>query len=148
MQFDNEKVLEIFRDLPNHRGCTNDELDAAEQHFSVQLPQHYREMMKLDEIRLVNAGIVYPLSKLQSARQDAIEVLIEDGYTFQLAPNDIVFAWEDIFAFYFFTANGNPDPPVMMFNYYSSDRDGKATILYDTLGAYFNERIRDYLKLT
>lgn len=148
MIFRNEHILDIFRELPGHRGCTDDELNTSEQQLSVQLPKCYREMMKLDSQRLVNAGIVAPLHQLQMKRQNAIDILVEDNHTFQLAPHDVVFAWEDTFAFYFFTADGNPDPPVMMFNYYSSDMDWKATTADDRLTDYFISRIRQYLKLT
>ena len=62
-------------------------------------------------------------------------------------PEDVVFAWDDIYAFYFFRADGTDDPAVMMFNYYDSTFDWKPVQAFDTLTAYFTDALRRYLNL-
>ena len=142
-----DEVIRIFLELPGRRGCTDEELDVAERRSGVPLPSIYREMMRSDAARLVSAGIAVPLDRLQAARDDATEILIQDDRPFRLSPNEVVFAWDDIFAFHFFDATSGPDPPVRRFNYYSSD-DGWAPILvYESLSRYFAEGLRRYLGL-
>ena len=147
MTIRNDHVLDVFRELPGHRGCSSDELDAAEAQLGVTLPQRYREMMSLDAERLCRAGIAAPIRCLQELRQDAIDLLVEDGHSYRPDGDDVVFAWEDIYAFYFFKADGDDDPPVKMFNYYDSGHDGPPVVAYDTLTAYFTDALRRYLKL-
>ncbi|WP_146517788.1 SMI1/KNR4 family protein [Stieleria varia] len=147
MTIRNDQVLDIFRELPGHRGCSEGELDVAESQLGVELPMRYREMMQLDAGRLCGAGIVAPIRRLQELRQDAIALLIEDGHSYRPDADDVVFAWEDIYAFYFFKADGNNDPPVMMFNYDDSEHDWAPVIAYDTLTTYFTDALRRYLDL-
>ena len=148
MTIRDDQVLDAFRELPGHRGCSKDELDATELHLGVLLPQRYREMMQLDAGRLCGAGIVAPIGRLQELRQDTIDLLTEDGHSYRLDADDVVFAWDDIYAFYFFKAGGNDDPPVMMFNYYDSDHDWTPVVAYDTITTYFIAALRRYLKLS
>lgn len=148
MTIRNDQVLDVFRELPGHRGCSKDELDAAQTQLGVALPQRYREMMQLDAGRLCGAGIVAPIRRLQELRRDVIDLLIEDGHSYRPDADDVVFAWEDIYAFYFFKADGNEDPPVMMFNYYDSEHDWVPVVAYDTLTTYFTDALRRYLKLS
>ena len=147
MTIRNDQVFDVFRELPGHRGCSENELDAAESQLGVSLPQRYREMMQLDAGRLCGAGIVAPIRRLKELRQDAIELLIEDSHTFRPHAEDVVFAWEHIYAFYFFRADGNDDPPVMMFNYYDSEHDWEPVIAFDALTTYFTDALRRYLDL-
>lgn len=146
MLHDNQ-VLDIFRNLPEHRGCTPDQLQSVENNLGVLFPQFYNEMMLLDAARLASARIVAPLNQLQELRREAMSILVEDGHALRLTPQDVVFAWNDIFAFYFFKADGTVDPTVMMFNYYNSDNDWKAVVAFETLSAFFANAIRHYLKL-
>ena len=148
MTIRNDQVLDVFRELPSHRGCSKEEFDATEMHLGVLLPKRYREMMQLDAGRLCDAGIVAPIGRLQELRQDATDLLTEDGHSYRLGAEDVVFAWDDIYAFYFFKASGNDDPPVMMFNYYDSDHDWTPVVAYDTLTTYFIAALRRYLKLS
>ncbi len=141
------QVLEVFRALPEHRGCSISELNATETTLGVRFPQRYREMMELDSGRLCGAGIVVPLLRLGELRQDASGLLAEDGHEFRLEPDDFVFAWEDIFAFYFFKADGSDDPAVMMFNYYDSSHSWQPIIAFDSLTLYFTDALRRYLGL-
>jgi len=147
MRLRNDQVLDVFRELPDHRDCSNTELDVTEVALGLCYPRQYRAMMELDGGRLYDAGIVAPLHLLDELRQEAIGLLIEDGYLFSLQREDVVFAWEDIYAFYFFKADGTDDPAVMMFNYYDSSHDWKPVVAHDTLTAYFTDSLRRYLKL-
>jgi hypothetical protein len=147
MALQDNQVLDIFRELPEHRGCSAAELDAVETTFGVRFPKRYREMMELDSGRLCGAGIVAPLRRLTELRQDASELLIVDGHDFRLHPDDVVFAWEEIFAFYFFRADGSDDPAVMMFNYYDSTHDWQPKVAFDSLTFYFTDALRRYLGL-
>ncbi len=106
MTIRNDQLLDVFRGLPNLRGCSQEELDAAQKLLGVSLPERYREMMQLGAERLSGAGIVAPIRHLNELRQDAMELLIEDGHSYRLAPDDVVFAWDDIYAFYLFKADG------------------------------------------
>lgn len=148
MAIRNEQVLDVFRKLPGHRGCSKDELDSTQSQLGVTLPKLYREMMQLDAVSLCGAGIVAPIRRLQELRQDAIDLLIEDGHSNRPDAVDIVFAWDDIYAFYLFKADGNNDPPIMMFNYYDSEHDWSPVVAYDTLTTYFTDALRRYLKLS
>ncbi len=147
--FRDDRVIDLFRELPDHRGCSAAELDAAEADLGVCFPARYRAMMELDATRLCGAGIVAPLHRLNDFRQEADGVLIEDGHLFRLERADVVFAWDGIFAFYFFNfnADGTDDPAVKMFNYYDSADDWKPVVSHDTLTAYFTDGLRRYLKL-
>lgn len=148
MTIRNEQVLDVFRELPGHRGCSSYELDAAQTQLGVTLPQRYCEMMQLDAARLCGAGIVAPIRRLHELRQDAIDLLIGDGHSYRLDADDVVFAWDDVYAFYYFKADGNDDPPVMMFNYYDSAHDWAPVVAYNTLTTYFTDTLRRYLKLS
>lgn len=147
MTLSNDQVLDVFRDLPGHRGCSITELDDVETAFAVCFPRRYRAMMELDAGRLCDAGIVAPLNRLNELHQDADGLLNEDGHLFRLEREDVVFAWKDTYAFYFFKADGTDDPAVMMFNYYDSSHDWKPVVAHDTLTAYFADALRLYLKL-
>ena len=147
MILSDQQVLEIFSELPSHRGCSSEELNAVEQQFGIKLPQQYRTMMQLDAERLVAAEIVLSLNSLRKYRDEASHILINHGRSFRLAATDFVFAWDEVYAFYFFSANGEPDSPVKKFNYYSSEDNWEPTIACATLAKYFAEMIRHYLKL-
>lgn len=147
MTMRNDQVLDIFRELPGHRGCSEDELDAAESQLGVALPQRYREMMELGEARLCGAGIVAPIGRLQELRRNAIDILIDEGRSYRPDADDVVFAWDDVHAFYLFKSDGDDNPPVMMFNYYDSGHDWVPVLAYDTLTAYFAAALRRYLNL-
>ena len=147
MTLRDDEVIDLFRELPGHRGCAAADFDDVERQFAIKLPSLYRTMMQLDAARLVSAGIVVPLDRLQERRNDANAILTEQGHLFRLGINDVVFAWDDIFVFYFFAANGESDPPVMKFNYYSSENNWEPTVAYSTLTKYFADALRRYLKL-
>ncbi|WP_442511274.1 SMI1/KNR4 family protein [Novipirellula sp. SH528] len=147
MTLRNDQVLDVFRELPGHRGSSLAELDAVEKTLGVRLPRRYRELMELDSQRLCRAGIVASPRRLFEIRDEAKGLLVEDGYEFRLQPEDVVFAWDDIYAFYFFRADGTDDPAVMMFNYYDSTFDWKPVQAFDTLTAYFTDALRRYLNL-
>lgn len=148
MAIHNDQVLDVFRELPGHRGCSKEELDAAQTQLGTTLPKRYREMMQLDAERLCGAGIVAPIRHLQKLRQDAMDLLIEDGHSYRLDPDDVVFAWDDVYAFYLFKTVGNDDPPIKMFNYYDSKHDWTPVIAYDSLAIYFIDALRRYLTLS
>lgn len=147
MYFRDDDVLQMFRELPGHRGNTKQELDDVQAQLGVSFPSVYRDMMRLDAARLVSAGIVFPIHKLKSWRDEADEQLLEDGYCFRFCPHDVVFAWEETFAFIFFRAVGDIDTPVMKFNYYNSDDDWEPQIAFDTLTNFFAAHLRRYLNL-
>jgi hypothetical protein len=147
MTLRDDQVIDIFRELPGHRGCKAEELDDVEHRFGIKLPMLYRTMMQLDAARLASAGIVVPLNRLQESREDANAILMQDGYSFRLAPCDVVFAWVDIYAFYFFKANEESDPPVMEFNYYLNRSNGEPMVAYRTLSMYFAIALRQYLNM-
>jgi hypothetical protein len=141
MKLSDDQVLKVFGELPDHRGTSSEELDAVERQFGVTLPAQYRTMMQLDAGRLTGAKIVLPLGSLQEHREDANQILVEDGHSFRLAATDFVFAWDDIFAFYFFTAKGKSDRPVMRFNYYLSSDNWEPAVAYNSLTKYFADAI-------
>ncbi len=85
MTLRNDQVLDVFRELPDHRGCSITELDVAQAALGVCFPQRYRAMLELDAGRLCNAGIVAPLHCLNDLRHEANGLLIEDGHLFPTA---------------------------------------------------------------
>ncbi len=103
--------------------------------------------MELDAQRLCGAGIVATLRRLPELREDANDLLVHDGYEFRLQPEDVVFAWDDIYAFYFFKADGTHAPATMMFNYNDSTYDWKPVSAFDTLTGYFTDNLRRYLNV-
>lgn len=148
LYWSHDAVLDVFRDLPNHHGWTESQLDSIDAQFGITLPNVYRTMMRLDASRLIDAGIVAGFEDLQDNRNSALELLVEDGHAFRLARSDFVFAWNEIYSFIYFSADGNPDPEVMEFNYYSQEgRVWIPTVRSDSLKTYFANSIRSYLKL-
>lgn len=142
-----DQVLDMFRELPSHRGCPAAELDAVETALGVVLPLRYRELMELDAERLCGAGIFAPLRHLNELRLHASQLLIEDGHAFRLERADVVFGWDDNYAFYFFKADATDDPAVKMFNYYDSSHGWKPVMAFDTVTTYVAAALRRYLKL-
>jgi hypothetical protein len=145
--FAQQHVLDTFREMPGHRGCAESELTRVEQELGVALPPFYRAMMLLDATRLYNIDVFLRLAELRERREQACDLLLEDGHEFELAPEHVVFAWDDIYAFYFFTAVGRDDVPVLEFSYYSPNEDGLPSVAYDSLPEFFAERLKEYLRL-
>ncbi|MCE9545945.1 MAG: hypothetical protein K8T25_10560 [Planctomycetia bacterium] len=143
----NNEVLRIFEVLQGHHGCPESVLNDAEQLVSGRLPPTYRRLMLLDADRLLATGVFLPPDKLSDHKQEAQELLLEDNYSFRLERTHVVFAWLDIYAFYFFDAIGSDDVPVFEFNYYSSDNDRLPRECSRTVPEFFAKIIRDYLKL-
>lgn len=142
-----KQVLEVFSALPGHRGCTEADLDAIEQELNVTFPAFFRWIMTQDAQRLYNTGIFVPLSRLADRKADARRLLAEDGHEFRLAREHVVFAWDDIRAFQFFSATGGDDVPVCEFDYYSDPNDGRPTGVTDTLAEFYAARLQEYLRL-
>lgn len=148
MYWRDEEILKIFRELPEQRGCSEADIRAAEAQLHVTLPAVYTDLMRLAENRLVVAGIVLPIRKLVMERDEAIDILIQDNYEFRLDRQDVVFTWELGCAFYFFHADGSPDPPVMAFNYaYASRNDWRPAVTHPSLTKFFAENIKRYFEL-
>ncbi|QDU43253.1 hypothetical protein Mal52_17250 [Symmachiella dynata] len=145
--FTDDEVLQIFEDLPNHLGCSPAELDDAEQAFGAVFPPIYRRLMLLDERRMLSIGWILPVSKLKVWKHDAEHLLTEDEHEFQLEPNHVVFAWYEIYSFYFFTAGGKDDVPVYRFNYYSEEDNWHPALAASSIREFLIQRIRSYLKL-
>lgn len=151
--FSEDEIIRIFEDLPQHRGCSPVEIEEAESIFNGALPPFYKRLMLLDEQRMVATGSIRPVSELQNVRRDAEDILreeeelIEDWPVFNLSRNHVVFAWNDIYCFYYFEANGRDDVPVFRYVYYSDDDDRRPTIECRSVSDFMIESIRQFLKL-
>ncbi|MCC9603338.1 SMI1/KNR4 family protein [Stieleria sp. JC731] len=148
MTLRDDEILEVFRELPGHRGSSAAELDATEKLLGIKFPVQYREFMELDSNRLCIAEIAAPLSHLAKLHVCATELLERDGFEFRLQADDVVFAWDEIYAFLFFKADGSNDPATWMFNYNDSESDGKPVVISESLTGYFTDRLRQYLNLS
>ena len=141
-----QDILDIFRELPQHRGCTIDELDAAEQELAVSLPRFYRDIMLLDAYRLYNTEIFVPVSKLPEWTRTATDDF-QCGSVWTLTPRDVIFAVapgaEDN---YFFPTDGSDDPPVygLVLN---TSNPSTPNVVADTLSYFTAEILRSFLKL-
>lgn len=140
-------VLRIFEELPDHRGCKDSVLDDAERQFGVQFPPTYRRLMRLDARRLVGTGVFLSPTALADHKTAAQELLLENNRSFRLEPLHVVFAWVEVFAFYFFEAVGSDDVPVYEFNYYSSDNNYLPREYSPNVADFFAEHIRNYLNI-
>ena len=102
-----DETLEIFHDLPGHSGCQPEDLAEAESKHDGEFPPFYKQMMLLDEKRLVNTDAFSPVEKLAVNWHEAQQLLINDGHEFRIDKRHVVIGWEDIFGFYFMTADGD-----------------------------------------
>lgn len=103
--------------------------------------------MALDSKRLVNSGTVAPLQQLMELKAEAERLLTEVGSGFRLSPDELVFAWDEIYSFYFFKADGSEDPPVMMFNYNDSSHNWEPVVATDSLTAFIAFKLGQHLKI-
>ena len=139
-------VLDIFRELPQHRGCAIGELDVAEHQLAVRLPRFYRDMMLLDAYRLCNTKIFVPVAELPEWTRTASDDF-HPGTVWTLSPRDVIFAVapgaEDN---YFFSADGCDDPPVygLVLN---TSNPSTPNVVADTLSYFTAEILRSFLKL-
>jgi len=140
-------ILDIFTALPNQRGCPTEEMDLFQRQWKVEFPEFYRWIMRLDAERLANTGDFVPLARLPQAKEEAQQLLEEDRYDFRLAPEHVVFAWDDIRAFQFFEAIGGQDVVVWEFDYYANPKQGLPVVVADSLANFYAEKLQAYLKL-
>ncbi len=141
-----QDVLDFFRELPQHRGCSVDELDAVENQLAVSLPQLYRDMMLLDAYRLYNTEIFVPVSELHEWTRTAPDDF-HRGTIWTLSPSDVIFAVapgaEDN---YYFSADGTDDPPVYGLSLNTSN-PSTPNVVADTLSFFTAEILRSSLRL-
>jgi hypothetical protein len=151
--FSDDEVLEVFVNLPQHRGCPPTDIAEAESFVEGTLPPFYKWLMLLDEQRVIAIDDLHSVSKLQEARQNAEDVLreteeeVEDWPVLELQKKHVIFAWQGIYCFYFFEATGADDVPVYRFVYYSSDDEWRPTVVCRSVRTFLIGAIRDYLKL-
>ncbi|MCC7085001.1 MAG: SMI1/KNR4 family protein [Pirellulales bacterium] len=98
-------------------GCTLEEINSIESHFSVRLPKAYRDFL-LEMGRdagdfLVGMDYTFPL--MLGFRDSAEDWLRESGSVFKLPTNAYVFFSDPGGAFSFFYCDGEQDPPVTVF---------------------------------
>lgn len=143
------EAIEIFDEMPGKRGVEETLLDDFELEFDCKLPPLYRRLMIEDGARMCNIPRISHPSKLRENRSEADFILCEetDDYTYRLQSNHVVFAWEDIYGFYFFEAIGNDDVPVYLFNYYDDSDNGRPRIESSSVYEFIAWRIREYLQL-
>lgn len=144
VRFSDDEVLHIFKDLPNHVGCKELELNEIEREFQVQLPEFYRQMMLKYERRLKSAGIS-PVGHVIENTYSARALLVEDDFKYRLEDNHIVFDWNEYHSFRFFELDSDPDPQIKDFNYYNCHTE--PTLHCASLSDYFLTAIRSYLRL-
>ncbi|MDM4019510.1 SMI1/KNR4 family protein [Roseiconus lacunae] len=141
-----QDVLDIFRELPQHRGCAVAELDAVEKQLAVSLPKFYRDMMLLDAYRLYNTEIFVPVSELCDWTRTALHDF-DRGTVRTLSPNDVIFAVapgaEDN---YYFLADGSDDPPVYGLSLNTSN-PSTPNVIADALSFFTAEILRSSLRL-
>lgn len=94
-----------------------DRLSKIEQEAQISLPEKYKAFYRLCSLSipasLVGTDLVNNYSDLQ---QGAIELLEEDGAENFLDDKDFVFMMHQGYMFWYFRADGDPDPVV--FGYY------------------------------
>lgn len=143
------EAIEIFDEMPGKRGVAEQKLVGYETEFQCTLPPIYRRLMAEDGAHLSSIpGVSHP-DKLRENRQEADYILCEetDDYTYRLQIDHVVFAWENIYGFYFFEGNGSDETPVYIFNYYDDTDGGLPRIVSPSIGEFLAEKIREYLQL-
>ncbi len=147
VRFTDDEVLQLFEDLPRHRGCGLSDLEKVEDTLGVSLPPTYRRLMLLDERRMLACGYVLPVDRLPEGRRNAEELLQEDGFDFRFETNHVVFAWYEVHSFFYFEARGRDDVPVFEFDYCSGESYGLPMKRFPTARTFLVDLIRQYLKL-
>ncbi|QEG00732.1 hypothetical protein Mal15_48040 [Stieleria maiorica] len=143
--FTDNAVLEMFRDLPGHRGCADGEFDAIESRLGIKFPGYYRRLMSFDSDRLINTGMILPLSQIRANTIAEIDPL--DGEPPIIVTPRIVFAVDDIRAIFAMDCLGSDDSPVYEFDHYNADEDSQPIKIHDTLAPFFADILRVYLGL-
>lgn len=138
-------VLEMFRDLPGHRGYSDCEFDSIESKLGIKFPGYYRRLMSFDSDRLINTGMILPLSQIRANTSDEVDPLDGEPPTF-VTPR-IVFAVDDIRAVFAMDCVGTDDSAVYEFDHYNADEDSHPIKIHDTLAPFFADILRGYLGL-
>ena len=136
--------LSIGKFQIGHSGCSDHDIAKLESKFGVQLPGPYKRFLsrfgrdKSASRMLVGTDYFVPV--LFKLRDWAEELLHEDGFPFQLHPQDFVFLMHQGYQFCYFRADGaNDDPPV--FYYLENQKKpeqkfGSVSDLLKKLGVY------------
>jgi hypothetical protein len=112
-------------------------LSKIEQGRQITLPEAYKDFYHMCSHtipeNLIGTDLLNRYSELN---EWAAELLEEDGIENFLAPDDFVFMMHQGYMFWYFKADGNPDP--LVFGYYENK------LKPDTFG-HFSEFIKQYL---
>jgi hypothetical protein len=114
-----------------------DKLSRIEQENQISLPEIYKDFYKLCSFNIPTKLVGTDLRNAHpELNQWAIELLEEDGIENFLDDNDFVFMMHQGYMFWYFKADGNPDP--IVYGYHENK------LKPDNLGL-LSEFIREYL---
>ena len=101
-----------------------DILKKIEQEKGICLPEIYKEFYRSYSVsmpeNLIGTDLVHKHSQLD---EWAIELLEENGIPNFLEPGDFVFMMHQGYIFWYFKADGNPDP--IVYSYHEADKKKK-----------------------
>ncbi len=116
------QILSIAEALNEAPRFTDDEVNAISANLGVTFPPAFQRLMvrtgggfSRDESRFL------ALDEIADTTHDANDIVKHD-FDFELSPRDIVFAWDEIYCFSYFSAVGTDDVPVYEFNYNSGTK--------------------------
>lgn len=114
-----DEILSIIEQLPGARRSSEFEIACVESALAVKFPPTYRRMLLAAGHGLCSVPEFLTLPEIQTSTSAAAELLCEAECDFCLGPGDVVFAWFEIYAFYYFASIGSDDVPVYVFDYNS-----------------------------
>ena len=107
-------IAESTRETPRSTGR---EVDAVAAAMCVTFPPTFRRLMvqtgggfERDETRFLS------LHEIAAATREAADVVANES-NFTLSKTDVVFRWDSIYAFSYFSATGEDNAPIFEFNY-------------------------------
>ncbi len=113
------------------------EILKIEKERSIFLPSTYKKFYEVCYNKMPENLVGTDLFRLEVIHEGALELLADDGIDSFLTPDDFVFMMHQGYQFWYFKADGNPDPIV---NYYY---EGK--LLPENVGV-FSSVIQSYLQ--
>lgn len=116
-------------------GCSAAQIAALEQHFSVTLPEAYKDFLRVcgeDAGTLLNFCLYQSSGLMQFIKPHLVELAPK----FRLPAENFVFVWDNDIILYFDTTEGD-DPPVWRYD----EVDNKNEQVFNSFSAWLNDHV-------
>ena len=137
-----EDVFAILESLPSCRGSTPDDIAQIERQLGVEFPEPYRRFLDAAGDIVPAGSEMFTLRSLPKQREEWLSSVDEDDFPIPNRDLVVFFDHTDMFAAYFFIADGSADPTVFAYNHYNGD---KTPIRQAKLSDFIALRLRDAL---